>query len=62
MIEFLGTHCMPPEDIVPVLMTTHTIANPEYDPVEARRREQECLCHSHDRPDDEDDAGVTAAA
>ncbi|KAA1467865.1 DUF726-domain-containing protein [Dentipellis sp. KUC8613] len=37
MIENLALHGVRPDDLVPALMTTHTIANPEYDPAEARR-------------------------
>jgi len=38
-------------DLVPSLMTTHTVANPEYDPAEARRQAEE---KGPDCPDDED--------
>lgn len=38
MIESLGEHGVEPMDLVPALMTTHTVANPEYDPEEARRQ------------------------
>ncbi|KAI0066542.1 DUF726-domain-containing protein [Artomyces pyxidatus] len=38
MIENLGLHGVQPDDLVPSLMTTHTVANPEYDPDEARRQ------------------------
>ena len=38
MIESLAEHGVEPMDLVPALMTTHTVANPEYDPEEARRR------------------------
>jgi hypothetical protein len=41
MIESLAQHGVRPEDLVPSLMTTHTVANPEYDPVEARKQEEE---------------------
>ncbi|KAF9024047.1 DUF726-domain-containing protein [Hymenopellis radicata] len=36
MIESLGEHGVLPMDLVPALMTTHTVANPEYDPTQAR--------------------------
>jgi len=52
MIESLAEHGVLPTDLVPALMTTHTVANPEYDPEEARRRQEHqtsCL------PDDDDD-------
>lgn len=37
MIESLADHGVQAMDLVPALMTTHTVANPEYDPQEARR-------------------------
>ncbi|EJD03554.1 DUF726-domain-containing protein [Fomitiporia mediterranea MF3/22] len=39
MIESLAEHGVLPEDLVPSLMTTHTVANPEYDPVEGKKKE-----------------------
>lgn len=38
MIDSLAVHGVQAIDLVPSLMTTHTVANPEYDPVEARRQ------------------------
>ncbi len=38
MIESLATHGIEAHDLVPPLMTTHTVANPEYDPAEARKQ------------------------
>ncbi|KAF7307618.1 hypothetical protein MIND_00557000 [Mycena indigotica] len=38
MIESLSQHGVQAMDLVPALMTTHTVANPEYDPAEARRK------------------------
>ena len=38
MIENLAEHGLQPSDMVPALMTTHTVANPEYDPAEAKRQ------------------------
>jgi hypothetical protein len=38
MIESLAGHGLQPSDLVPALMTTHTVANPEYDPAEAKRQ------------------------
>ena len=38
MIENLAEHGVQPSDLVPALMTTHTVANPEYDPAEAKRQ------------------------
>lgn len=43
MIESLAQHGVQPEDLIPSLMTTHTVANPEYDPAEARKQEEERL-------------------
>ncbi|TFK18161.1 DUF726-domain-containing protein [Coprinopsis marcescibilis] len=37
MIESLAEHGVIATDLVPALMTTHTVANPEYDPDEAQR-------------------------
>lgn len=39
MIESLAEHGVDPMDLVPSLMTTHTIKNPEYDPEEVKRKE-----------------------
>ncbi|KAF9024051.1 DUF726-domain-containing protein [Hymenopellis radicata] len=41
MIESLGEHGVLPMDLVPALMTTHTVANPEYDPTQARAHDSE---------------------
>lgn len=41
MIESLAEHGVLATDLVPSLMTTHTVANPEYDPAEAKRRAEE---------------------
>jgi hypothetical protein len=41
MIESLAEHGVIPDDLVPPLMTTHTVANPEYDPEEARRQRED---------------------
>ncbi|KAH7911626.1 hypothetical protein BJ138DRAFT_1150194 [Hygrophoropsis aurantiaca] len=38
MIDSLAIHGVQAIDLVPSLMTTHTVANPEYDPTEAKRR------------------------
>jgi len=38
MVENLAEHGVQPSDLIPALMTTHTVANPEYDPAEAQRR------------------------
>ncbi|KAL6304838.1 hypothetical protein BKA93DRAFT_825445 [Sparassis latifolia] len=41
MIETLALHGIQAKDLVPSLMTTRTVANPEYDPAEAQRQEEE---------------------
>src|SRR5271170_3268449 len=41
MIESLAEHGVSAMDLVPPLMTTHTVANPEYDPAEAQRAAEE---------------------
>lgn len=38
MIDSLAMHGIQAKDLVPALMTTHTVANPEYDPAEARKQ------------------------
>ncbi|KAI9453558.1 hypothetical protein BJY52DRAFT_1288644 [Lactarius psammicola] len=54
MIENLVDHGVQPNDLVPALMTTHTVANPEYDPAaaqrqaELRREEEDALPESDD--------------
>lgn len=40
MIDTLALHGIQAGDLVPALMTTHTVANPEYDPAEARRQSE----------------------
>ena len=49
MIDSLALHGIQAKDLVPALMTTHTVANPEYDPAEARKqpilkRQAACYC------------------
>lgn len=41
MIDTLSTHGVQAADLAPALMTTHTVANPEYDPAEAKRQDEE---------------------
>lgn len=41
MIESLAEHGVLAMDLVPALMTTHTVANPEYDPAEALRQAED---------------------
>ena len=45
MIDSLALHGVQASDLTPSLMTTHTIANPEYDPVEAKKQEVEKASH-----------------
>jgi hypothetical protein len=57
MIESLAEHGVQAMDLVPSLMTTHTVANPEYDPVEMRRRaELDTTTHSDGHNSHESDA------
>jgi hypothetical protein len=60
MIENLAEHGVQAMDLVPSLMTTHTVANPEYDPEEARRRNEQSATDEPDTsdPDDTDDISV----
>ena len=56
MVETLADHGLQPRDLVPALMTTHTVANPEYDPAEAKRqadlREAEAETEASSESDD----------
>ena len=54
MIESLALHGIQAEDLTPSLMTTHTVANPEYDPEEAKRLDEKRTLE-RDHPDGEDD-------
>ena len=54
MIESLALHGIQAEDLTPPLMTTHTVANPEYDPEEVKRLDEE-KAREPDHPDDDDD-------
>jgi hypothetical protein len=49
MIDSLALHGVQAGDLAPSLLTTHTIANPEYDPVEAKRQEVEKASHPIER-------------
>ncbi|KAI0082332.1 DUF726-domain-containing protein [Panus rudis PR-1116 ss-1] len=49
MIESLAKHGIEAKDLVPPLMTTHTVANPEYDPVEAHKRAEQEEAEAVDR-------------
>lgn len=54
MVENLAEHGVQPGDLIPALMTTHTVANPEYDPAAAqlqadlRREEADALPEADD--------------
>ncbi|KAF8636853.1 hypothetical protein AX17_003211 [Amanita inopinata Kibby_2008] len=50
MIESLGDHGVQAMDLVPALMTTHTVANPEYDPEEAKKQAEEDKVKESERP------------
>lgn len=50
MIESLGEHGVAAMDLAPALMTTHTVANPEYDPVEARRAQEQAEAEEDEPP------------
>ena len=55
MIESLEEHGVLPTDLVPALMTTHTVANPEYDPEARRRQEHQTSC----LPDDDETLSIS---
>jgi hypothetical protein len=59
MIESLAEHGVQPMDLVPALMTTHTVANPEYDPEEARRRAADSENKVVFSADDGDDESIS---
>ncbi|GJJ13224.1 hypothetical protein Clacol_007475 [Clathrus columnatus] len=59
MIESLAEHGVRAEDLVPSLMTTHTVANPEYDPVEARKVKEEQLRRIEEQEDSDDEDSQT---
>lgn len=62
MIESLALHGIQAEDLTPPLMTTHTVANPEYDPEDARRLDEErTLEPDHPGDEDGDDDTITLA-
>lgn len=67
MIESLAEHGVSALDLVPALMTTHTVANPEYDPVEAKRKDaEEALSQQLELEPEPEDLGeshdITSAA
>jgi hypothetical protein len=59
MIESLGEHGVLASDLVPALMTTHTVANPEYDPEEARRQAEEAINNPPPDAVDSDDESIS---
>jgi len=59
MIENLAEHGLQPGDLVPALMTTHTVANPEYDPVEAHRQAEMRKAEEDAPPESDDISEVT---
>lgn len=61
MIESLALHGIQAEDLTPPLMTTHTVANPEYDPEEARRLDEERTLEPDHPVDEGDDEESTMA-
>jgi len=59
MIESLGEHGVLASDLVPALMTTHTVANPEYDPEEARRKAEDSIDDITDNQDHIDEESIS---
>jgi hypothetical protein len=59
MIENLAEHGLQPGDLVPALMTTHTVANPEYDPLEAQRQAETRKAEEEAPPESDDISEVT---
>lgn len=59
MIESLAEHGVLASDLVPALMTTHTVANPEYDPEEARRKAEDAKNRTSESEDDDDDISIS---
>jgi hypothetical protein len=60
MIESLSAHDLHPSDLVPSLMTTHTVLNPDYDPVEAKKQELERIAAEEEAEEAEAAAGEAA--
>jgi hypothetical protein len=52
MIESLAEHGVLPTDLVPALMTTHTVANPEFDPAAKRQYDEERAAAALDDTED----------
>lgn len=53
MIENLAEHGVDPSDLVPALMTTHTVNNPDFDPKEKERVDLEEALRKEAEADDE---------
>ena len=58
MIESLGEHGVDPSDLVPALMATHTVKNPEFDPEAKKRAEMERI--EEDLDEEVSDTGTEA--
>ncbi|OBZ78921.1 hypothetical protein A0H81_01335 [Grifola frondosa] len=61
MIESLAIHGIDAKDLVPSLMTTHTVANPEYDPAEAQKQEDVRIAESLSHPKGLEDESIDIA-
>ncbi|KAH9950963.1 DUF726-domain-containing protein [Amylocystis lapponica] len=61
MIDSLAAHGIHAKDLVPPLMTTHTVANPEYDPAEALRQAEERTVLSVTLPDELENESIDVA-
>lgn len=59
MIESLAEHGVQAADLVPPLMTTHKVANPEYDPAEAHRQMEQ---RRHENETSHDERNVLTIA
>lgn len=58
MIDSLAEHGVQSSDLVPSLMTTHTVSNPEYDPAAARRQEDQQKQDEEDRLEAEEEGAT----
>ncbi len=56
MIESLANHGVLASDLIPALMTTHTVANPEYDPEEARKNAEISQFNMPDTIEDDEES------
>ncbi|WVQ62738.1 uncharacterized protein L199_000886 [Kwoniella botswanensis] len=48
MIESLAEHGVDPSDLVPALMTTHTVANPDFDPKAKEKADLEAIAEAEE--------------